>query len=166
MKALLCMLFSLCLCAVTTAQESLDPSSYPGGSPFPPGEEPSLTHIVEVYWTTVGDMETRIDIRAKGERPTQLHCVKVDGTKRETVISSIAQDCMYKICITPNKEMTDCWNIKGQGSLTVRVYGFNREDFDSPPEVIVQYVKNGHVIGKTQVQAKPVPVKFKTKQVD
>jgi len=164
MKAILCVIYLLYLCAAATAQDSLNHSPYPGGSPFPPGKEPFLTHIVEVYWTTAGGLETRIDIRATGERPTQLYCEKVDGIKRETVKSSIAQNCMYNICITPLKEKADCWTIKGQGSLIVRVHGFRREDFESPPEVSIQYVKNGQIIGKTQAQAMPVSIKFKGNQ--
>jgi hypothetical protein len=56
--------------------------------------------------------------------------------------------------------MDDSWYAKGQGNLTVRIYGFNREDFDHPPTVSVQYFKDGQLIGTTEVIAKPVPSHF------
>ena len=155
----------LLLCAgLTVAQEHPGFSPYPGGSPFPPGKEPSLTHIVDVYWTTMSGMETLINVHAEGYRPTQLDCVKVDVKKQETINSTIAPDCAYRILLTSQKEKTDSWYAKGQGNLTVRVYGFNREDFDSPPVVSVQYFKDGQLIGTTQVLAKPVPSGFKIEQ--
>jgi hypothetical protein len=148
------------------AQEKKGPSPYPGGSPFPPGKEPSLTHIVEVFWTTMSDMETRISIQAKGDRPTQLYCVKIDGEKKETIASSIAPDCAYEIRIKAVKEKTNSWYAKGQGNLTVRVYGFKREDFDTPPVVSVQYLKDRLLIGKTDITTKPVPKKFKLDEIE
>jgi hypothetical protein len=152
--------------AFVLAQEGGGPSPYPGGSPFPPGKEPSLTHVVEAFWTTTDDIETRISIQAKGDRPTQLNCVKVNGEERETIASSIAPDCAYDIRIKSVKGKTDSWYAKGYGNLTVRVYGFNREDFDTPPIVLVQYLKEDKLIGKTEVLAKPVPVKFSTYKKD
>ena len=40
--------------------------SYPHGSPFPPGGEPSRTHTATVYWTTLNGMQTKIRVTAKG----------------------------------------------------------------------------------------------------
>lgn len=142
------------------AQEKLSYSPYLGGSPFPSGNEPSLTHVVNVYWTTMDNMETRISIQAKGDRPTQLHCVKVDGQMNETVASSIAPDCTYDIIIKSVKDNRDSWYAKGQGNLTLKVYGFKHEDFDTPPVVLVQYLKDEQLIGKTEIVAKSVPKKL------
>ena len=160
MKAILMAFLLLLYAGFTAAQEQIGPSPHTGGSPFPPGKEPSLTHVVDVYWTTMSDMETRISIHANGDRPTQLHCVKVDGKEQETINSAISPACSIRIRLTSQKKMDDSWYAKGQGNLTVKVYGFNREDFDHPPIVSVQYFKEGQLIGTTEVIAKPVPAKF------
>jgi hypothetical protein len=158
-------LLMMCV-GLTMAEEKKAPLSYPGGSPFPPGKGPSLTHIVRVFWTTMSGMETRISIKANGGRPTQFRCVKVDGDKKETIASFIAHNCTYEIKIKSVKEKTGSLYAKGQGNVTVRVYGFKRGDFDTPPAVSVQYLKDGQLIGKTEVLSKPVPAKFTTNKVD
>lgn len=136
-------------------------SPYPGGSPFPPGKEPSLTHIVKVYWTTLGAMVTRIDVKAEGERPTQIHCVRIENGKESTVHSAIAPDCDYTIRLASirqtESEGVANWVAEGQGTLTIRVHGFRVEDFDNPPVVRVRYLKNGAVVGETSVESLPVP---------
>ena len=145
------------LCGITLAQERPEFAPYPGGSPFPPGHEPSLTHLVQVYWTTLSGVETRIRILAEGSRPTQVQCTNESGEKRETVFATIAPDCDYTIRITARKEAEPTWVAEGHGNLTVRVFGFNKRDFKSPPIVSAAYFRNGRLIGKTEIIAAPAP---------
>jgi len=111
-------------------------------------------------------METHIDVKASGDRPTQVHCVKVDGRNRKTIRSSIAPDCAYKIRITSDKKMTGYWTVKGQGTITIRVHGFKKKDFEKAPEVIVKYIKDGQLIGKTQIEPEPLPPEFNAVEKD
>jgi hypothetical protein len=153
-------LLVMCL-GVAAAEERPPYAPYPGGSPFPPGGEPDLTHIVEVFWTTVGGVETRITVRAEGRRPTQLECVRLDGGEKKTVAGTIAPDCDYDMRFTAEKDKRGTWHAEGRGTLTVRVFGFKREDFETPPVVSAEYLKDGKVIGRTSVEARPVPEKLK-----
>lgn len=43
----------------------------------------------------------------------------------------------------------------------MRVHGFKKADFTTPPQVRVRYFKDGKLIGETRVEAKPVPADFK-----
>ncbi len=146
---------------VFSVEEGSHVSRYPGGSPFPPGQEPSLTHIVKVYWTTLGGVVTHIRVKADGERPTRLQCVRIENGKEATVHSAIAPDCDHSIRLASTKqskaEGVADWIVEGQGTVTVRVHGFRAEDFADPPQVSVRYLKNDVVVGETSIQAQPVP---------
>jgi hypothetical protein len=139
--------------------------SNPGGSPFPPGQEPSLTHTATVFWTTEGGMTTEVHIKAAGNRATQFSCWKMIDGKKENLRGSIAPDCDKNFVISKEKavlpENVGGIVVDGQGGIEVRVFGFKREDFDKPPIVTVTYTKNGKVVGETKIVSHPLPDKFK-----
>lgn len=154
------------MCTIIFAQKKLQhQQSYPGGSPFPPGKTPSLTHMVTAYWTTLGGMTTDIQIRAEGNRATQFSCWRMAEEKEEHVSSSISSNCRYHILISQEKQtivegITGIASL-GHGGLKVNVYGFKQEDFQNPPIVIVSYLKDGQLIGETRVTAQAVPENLK-----
>jgi len=141
---------------------------YPGGSPFPPGGEPSLTHIVKVYWTTLDGMGTHIIVKVGGSRPTQMDCTKIEEKGEKTINRTIAPDCDYDFLFTTDEhkklEGVRAFNEKGQGTMTVKVFGFKLEDFSTPPKVVVKYYKGEQIVGETIVEAQPIPDKFKKKE--
>jgi len=151
---------------ITPAQERPEYAPYPGGSPFPPGHEPSLTHVVRVFWTTLSGMETRIRVHAGGSRPTQVQCTNEHGERRETVFATIAPDCDYAIRITPRKEDETTWVAAGHGELIIKVFGFSDQDIATPPVVTVAYFRNGRLIGKTETTAASAPEKEEDEEGD
>jgi hypothetical protein len=130
-------------------------SPYPGGSPFPPGGAPNLTHTATCYWTTLDGFITDIHINATGEHPTQFAFWKWTNDKKEYIANSISPNCQYNIRISSTKsdsaENINNLVANGNGGIEVRVYGFKQEDFNSPPIVSVSYSKEGKVIGETKV---------------
>jgi hypothetical protein len=162
--------FSLAAVCVVVGGPPVRPpySPYPGGSPFPPGKEPSLTHVAKVFWTTRDGLTTRVDVVAPGKRPTQLHCVAVEKDKTRTVLQSIAPDCNHHYRIAAARPTTPIRNVqdltaKGEGTFTVRVHGWQLEDFGNPPVVTVVYLRGDQVVGQTSVQAQPIPAKLMPK---
>lgn len=138
---------------------------YPGGSPFPPGKEPSLSHTVKAFWTTANGMETEIQIDAKGDRPTQYECWEWQEGKEVIVSATISPSCDYHILASGRARNTDepvrRIVAHGSGYVEVRVYGFKNEDFSDPPVVTVTYKKDDKVVGETSIQAHPIPEKLK-----
>jgi len=146
----------------------VDPTNpYPGGSPFPPGGEPTLTHVVKAFWTTSGGIVTRIDVTAKGSRPTQTDLVQTvkEPGGRTTTGAMIAPDCNYHLRFAaaeqPRIEGVVDTIADGSGTYTVRVHGFKKKDFADLPVVEVRYFKDGKLIGETTLEAKPIPANFK-----
>lgn len=137
-------------------------SPYPGGSPFPPGGAPSLTHIAKAFWTTQDGIITTIKIKAAGDRATQINGWVWKEGKIESIIASIAPDCDYNIMIAPSK-MEKSIVANGYGEIEVRVFGFKSEDFNNPPEMSILYIKNGEEFAATTIKAQPVPENFKNK---
>jgi len=163
-------LLTLCVLAGTSvlAQPLQGPNPvnpHPGGSPFPAGGEPSLTHTAKAFWTTQDGLVTQIRVSVDGDRATQFSCWKWSEGKRESLGSSIAPECRHHILISSTKvdapEGGRSIVADGLGGLQVRVHGFKREDFGNPPLLIVTYLKHGKVVGETRVVAHPVPEKFK-----
>jgi len=142
---------------ITPAQERPEYAPYPGGSPFPPGHEPSLTHVVRVFWTTLSGMETRIRVHAGGSRPTQVQCTNEHGERRETVFATIAPDCNYSIRITAQEVAETTWVAEGHGELIIKIFGFSDQDISTPPAVTAAYFRNRRLIGKTEVIAASAP---------
>lgn len=127
------------------------PSPHPGGSPFPPGGEPALTHVVKAYWTTLDDVVARIDVTAKGARPIQYEVMGMQ--------TGMAPDCDVHLRIStaalePEDGLAD-YRATGQGTIVVRVYGFNREDLVIAPQVSVRYFKDGRQLGETIIERQP-----------
>lgn len=152
-------------------KERINPvNPYPGGSPFPPGGEPSITHTATAFWTTQDGLTTEIQIRADGDRATQFACWKWNEGEKKLIASSIAPECRYHILISPAKtnsgENTQNIIADGYGVLEVRVHGFKREDFANPPVLVVIYAKQGKEIGRTAVAAHPLPEKFREAEQD
>lgn len=161
-RLILIFIFVLTIAIVPALSQEQSPfSPYPGGSPFPPGGEPFLTHTVAVYWTTHDGMSTEIRITSESDRPTQLDCWKVVGGKKDIITNSIAPDCRYHILMSAKKSEV-AGNIRnmvaqGHGEIEVRVYGFKQEDFKNPPVVNVSYLKKGKIVGQTRVTAAVIP---------
>lgn len=140
-------------------------SPYPGGSPFPPGEEPDLTHVVKVFWTTEGGVDTtRISVVAEGERPTRAECIRFVKDKTEScylISPMIAPDCNYKytFCntlIDYEEGHEKLIKVNGQGTLTIEVHGFSKGDYNKPPVVKAEYYKENGLVGETSITAVPV----------
>ena len=147
-------------------QDSSNPvNPYPGGSPFPMGQEPSLTHTATAFWITQDGIATEIEVRAAGDRATQFKCWKWKEGKKDYVASSIAQECRYHVLLSSSKAETNkgvqSIVADGFGELEVRVHGFKREDFTNPPTLTVIYSKNSKEIGRTAVVTHPMPEKLK-----
>ena len=87
-KAIIFIIFLFTL--VVFAQKESLVSPYPGGSPFPPGSEPSLTHIAKAFWTTQDGFTTNIKIKAQGDRATQLNGWVWNKDKNEGIIEAIS----------------------------------------------------------------------------
>lgn len=168
------MMRSVCLAGLLVAisvaisaplQQSENQVSYPGGSPFPPGAEPSLTHTATIFWTTESGLTTEIQIVVPGERPTQLSCWETIDEEQKYLASSISPDCNYHFVFTKTHAKTP-ENVArivadGKGCVEVRVYGFKREDFDNPPIVNASYSQGGKVVGETKLLSHPLPENFK-----
>lgn len=137
-----------------------DPTNPHGhGSPFPLGKEPDRTHRVEVYWTTQDGMETRVTVKAPGQRPTQVRAHLVEGDKRDTLLASIHPDCNHRFYLVARLPDQREKNVKylvgaGEGTVQVDVFGFKAGDFSVPPEVTVEYVRAGKTVGRTVITAK------------
>ena len=116
---------------------------YPGGSPFPPGGEPSLTHVVQVFWTTEQGTATEIRVDLKGERPSQVYLYRGKGDRRRTVSAFIAPQSNHALRIVPDGWKTGRFSLDGSGTLEVKVFGFRVEDYDRPPTVNVRYLRDG-----------------------
>ncbi len=162
----------LSLIAVLAGAPAADPNAgkyvqpHFGGSPFPPGGEPDLTHVVKVYWSTLDGMTTHVEVTAKGERPTQVEWMKVADGKQKSFGATIDSDCKYNILVSAArmKSPDGASNMvaKGQGTLVIRVHGFDAKDFADLPTVKVRYLKGKSLIGETSVTAVPMPKKNKT----
>ncbi len=129
------------------------------GSPFPLGKEPDRTHRVEVYWTTQDGMETRVTVKAPGRRPTQVWAHLVQGDKRDSLLASIHPDCNHRFYLVARLPDQREEKVKylvgaGEGTVQVDVFGFKAGDFSVPPEVTVEYVRAGKIVGRTVITAK------------
>jgi len=129
------------------------PSPYPGGSPFPPGTEPALTHVVKAYWSTLDGVTTHIDVTANGARPIQYEVMGMQA--------GMAPECDVHLRISATtleraNGIAD-YLADGQGTVVISVYGFKREDHTMPPRVSVRYLKEGKLIGETTIAAAPPP---------
>ncbi|MGD9125808.1 MAG: hypothetical protein PVH19_00380 [Planctomycetia bacterium] len=142
MKTIYTLLILLAIGGFTFAQKTSQVAPYPGGSPFPPGKEPKLTHTVRVYWSSGEGIQTWISVKAKGQRPIQLNCMKVSATDEtgfRSVQSTISPECDVDLKIGKAASPSFLC-VQGHGYVEVRVYGFKKEDFDDPPKASVKYV--------------------------
>jgi len=134
--------------------------AYPHGSPFPPGKEPAHTHTARVYWTTFGGMVTKARVKADGGRPSQVFAdIRADGTAK-TVRASIHPGCSHAFHFAAAKpeapeEGVEAVTAKGHGVLRVEVFGFKKEDFETPPTVTVEYLRDGKTVSRTDLAALP-----------
>ena len=162
----------LAVCQTLTAG-SPDYAPYPGGSPFPPGKEPSITHSADVFWTTTGVVDrTDVKVLASGSRPTQVDGVTwiiKDGRLIKSHVPGglIGPECKYHFVFVRNDKVKPpkygrLHRVEGVGTIQVRVYGFNRADFEIPPRVTATYYYKGKVVGKTVTTTHPMPKKLKT----
>jgi len=131
------------------------PPEPPQASPFLSGQEPKLTHTVKIYWTTLDNMATKIKVNAEGKRPTQIHCDRSSGDKNVQLFSTISPRCDYNILLTvtgsseEDKKKFTIWKTLGEGTVTIQIHGFEKEDSSLPPEVVVTYLRNGKVVGES-----------------
>ena len=160
----ICIVVLLLSCGVAFAQVQREPTPLPPepaqSSPFPLGQEPKLTHTVKIYWTTLDGLMTDIKVTAQGRRPTQIYCDRSSRDKNVQIFSTISPRCDYNIRLSAagsneeNKEDFTIWRALGDGTVTIRVYGFEKEDSSQPPEVIVQYLRDGKVAGESSIVGK------------
>jgi len=166
MKILIRILIGIVLLnsGIVLAQVQKEPTPLPPdpvqGSPFPLGQEPKLTHTVKVYWTTLGGIVTDIKVKAEGRRPTQIYCDRSLTEGSMQIFSTINPRCDYNFRLSTagssgeDREGFTTWRASGDGTVTVRVHGFEEEDYSRPPEVIVKYLRNGKVIGENSTVGK------------
>jgi hypothetical protein len=144
--------------------------AHPGGSPFPPGKEPSLTHTAKVFWTTKGDVDrTDVEVVTKGSRPSQSDCTLFKDGKQKgcgAYGASIAPDSNFKVCfVRAAAEFKRAgWRVAkvdGSGSLVLKVHGWKLADYSNPPLVTVRYYAGGKLVGETAVVTAAVPEKIR-----
>ena len=130
-----------------------------GGSPFPSGQEPSLTHVAKVFWTTVGGVITCVDVTAKGGRPIRWQAFGTGG---------IGPDCDLHFRVSATKQERDQsvrdFQAGGEGTAVFRVFGFKLEDYTNAPAVRLRYFRDGKLIGETGVEVQPISDKIKANQ--
>jgi hypothetical protein len=140
-------------------------SPYPGGSPFPPGKEPKLTHVARAYWSTLNGLTTIVKVSAAGDRPTQVELHMLADGELRGVHGSISPDCNWTTRIVPDKTKKQgypaYWTGEGHGELIVRVYGHKATDIDQPPHVEVPYLSGEKVIARTTVESVAITEKPK-----
>ena len=150
------MLFS---CGIAFAQVQRKPTPLPPepaqNSPFPLGQEPKLTHTVKVYWTTIDGLVTNITVTADDSRPTQIYCDRSSIDKNVQLFSTISPRCNYNIRLSATKSSKEdergltTWKALGDGTVTIKVHGFEEKDYSRPPKVIVQYLRDGKIVGES-----------------
>ena len=149
--------------------------SNPGGSPFAPGEEPSLTHTVDVFWITSGDIDrTEITVKIPGDKPTQVDGfvpkVSVKGwTKGNPVSAMIAPDCNYKFVFLQKKsgrktKYARVFHHTGMGTLNIRIFGWKNSDSKVVPTVTAKYYKGDTLMGTTAIKAYSISTKIKKRE--
>jgi len=179
--SILCLLFCITIsfgltttnfCYANDLETGKNETGYPHGSPFPPGKEPSLTHTVDVFWTTMGDIDrTDIEINSPGGRPTQVEgrVPKLkDGkfSKGNPVYATIAPDCRYHFVFVrkENKTLYETGKVfrhNGMGTITVRIYGYKSKDYNMRPRIVARYYKGKTLLGTTSFRVHPVSEKIK-----
>ena len=118
-------------------------------------QKPKLTHTVKVYWTTIDDLTTEIKVTASGRRPTQIDCNRSSLNGETQIFSTLSPRCDYNIRLSAtgnreaNEKNTTTWKALGDGTVVIRIHGFEEEDYSLNPEVIVKYLRNGKVVGES-----------------
>lgn len=149
--------------------------SNPGGSPFAPGEEPSLTHTVSLFWITAGDIDrTEITVKTPGSMPVQIRGwvpkVNMPGwTKGEPVTSIIAPNCNQKFVFlrADSKRKTGqayTFRHTGMGTLNILIHGFTSKDYQVVPDVEVKYFKGETLMGITVIKGHSISDKIKKEE--
>lgn len=162
----LCLCLSASVLVFAQRPERVSPvNPNPGGSPFAPGKEPSVTHTATAFWTTLDGVTTEVLINTEGERPIKSVCWKFTDGKKEYLASGIGHECKYHIVITSTKSAVpkNVGNVitDGYGGIEVQIHGFKSEDFSNTPLVTVSYSKDGKIVGETKIISHPLPEKFK-----
>ncbi len=149
--------------------------SNPGGSPFAPGEEPSITHTVSLFWITAGDIDrTEISVKTPGSMPVQIRgwVPKVDmpgWTKGEPVSEIIAPNCNQKFVFlrADSKRKTEqayTFRHTGMGTLNILIHGFSSKDYQIIPQVEVKYFKGETLMGITVVKGHTISDKIRKEE--
>ncbi|MFC1745485.1 hypothetical protein ACFL35_15935 [Candidatus Riflebacteria bacterium] len=157
-------------------QKPFNPANpYPGGSPFPPGHEPSLTHTARIFWLTGGPVDkTIIHLKAEGSRPSQIDCFQntEDGKTRGRVIfASIYPESKHhfiflaKGAVYERKGSERVIKHTGSGVMEIRVYGFSASDFKIPPRLTALYYSGNRKLGETELKMHPIPNKLLNKVI-
>ncbi|MFP4498930.1 MAG: hypothetical protein ACLFQV_12030 [Vulcanimicrobiota bacterium] len=152
--------------------QAQDQYSNPHGSPFAPGKEPSLTHTVKVFYSTIDGIDkTVITVKSPGNHPAQVESLVTRGRgekKAEQAITAIINpECNYKFVIVnkDNKEKNNgkVYETNSAGTVTVRIFGFKADDFEQCPMVEASYYNNYKLLGTTLLKTHPLPEKFMKK---
>ena len=150
--------------------------SNPGGSPFAPGQEPSLTHTVSLFWITAGDIDrTEITVKTPGSTPIQIRgwvpkVNKPGWTKGEPVTDIIAPNCNQKfVFLRADSERKPkfayVFRHTGMGTLNILIHGFNSKDYQVVPDVEVKYFKGETLMGITVIKGHPVSDKIRKEEI-
>lgn len=147
----------------------------PGGSPFPPGKEPSLTHTVKVFWTVMDPIDrTVIQVTAPGNKPSQVRAavpdVKIPGHNRTNPVpATISPNSRYRFIIVRKNdhrkyEFGRIIRHDGMGTMIIRIYGFTAKDYKTQPVIKASYYHKGKLMGITNIKLHPVSKKIRKKE--
>jgi len=125
-------------------------ASYPGGFPFPPGEEPTLKGIIKLFVAAGGEIEwTHVAITPTGpmvKQPIRVHCKHCD-------FSIIAPDESIQIRFLPEQRDTNdpgyVTELDGTATLVIHLHQLKGRTEFFWPQVSVTYYQNNEVIGET-----------------
>lgn len=123
---------------------------YPGGSPFPPGEEPTLKGTIKLFVAAGGEIEwTYVTITPADpmvQQPIRVHC---EGCS----FSIIAPDETLEIQFLPEHRDTNepghIVKLDGTATLIIHLYQLKGKMEFFWPHVTVTYYRNNEVIGET-----------------
>jgi hypothetical protein len=124
---------------------------HPGGSPFPPGEEPTLKGTIKLFVAAGGEIEwTHVAITPAGpmvKQPIRIHCEGCD-------FSIIAPDENLQIHFLPEQQATNDpgYIVKLDGTATLVIYLHQLKGSTEFfwPYVTVTYYQNKKLIGETR----------------
>ena len=125
-------------------------SPYPGGSPFPPGEEPIWEGVLKLFIAAGGAIDWTHVVITPGkpniQQPVQVRC---EGCG----LSFIAPDEDHQFWVLPREQDTDKPGqhiyLVGSATLVIWLHRRKRAKKFIWPHVKVKYYQDNQVIGET-----------------